>query len=251
MSERITALWVYWKHGAEGDELEWSVRSVLKNLHGVRNLVVVGDDPGPWFRELGGTVVRCPRVTVHIMRQRYGIAARVRWIKWCDSVHKMLVAATQPESVVSSRFLWLYDDTFFMRATDVSEIGPYYTTVIDAAEDPEPRSWREVRRRTFAQLAARGFPTYDFSTHFPAIFEKTKLLAMIATLDALRCPTVIESAYLNMWHGSKAKKFPPGLFRYTKSGAVTNWRSAKVLNLGNGAWKKSREAVVAELTRTT
>lgn len=238
----MDVVWVYFRKGAESDELEASVRSVVKNLKGYGRLFVCGDDPGPWFRELGGQWINSPRVSRPFLKRVYGIGASDRWIKWCDSIHKLIRICEDDR--VSDRFLWMYDDTMILQRTEITELdGAFYKRIRKPREeDADGKSWQECRRRTFLRLQDRGFPCYDFSTHFPVCYDKTKLLLTIVKMNAMVQPTVIESAYLNMWEGGKASRFPRGLFSYRKSPTPKNfcW-GYKVVNLG--AWTPVRELI--------
>ncbi|WP_164104240.1 galactosyltransferase-related protein [Candidatus Laterigemmans baculatus] len=123
-------VWTYWADGAVGDELRYSIRSVLKYQPGAR-VVVVGDKPG-WYT---GDFISKPRI-----RKRDHHA-----FKACYS--KLIAAATELD-----RFVWMMDDVYWIKQFEMEEANCICYTTPDEAKalirrDPrKPVSGKTYRR---------------------------------------------------------------------------------------------------------
>lgn len=192
----ISAVWVYWAGGAKNDELRYSLRSAEKNLDGISNYVICGDVPS-WFlgdaipmgRFLGGGTKR----------------------KWFDSIAKLQAIIDSP--LVTERFVWLYDDTFFVKPIHVCDL---YEPLAAGYLSPHGGvgSWARLRNITAQMLIAADMPHHDYSTHCPIVYEKSRLQK---TIDEFRCkeyPALIESLYCNQWH--RNPRHIRGWFSYQK-----------------------------------
>jgi len=234
-------VWVYWKNGAESDEIQYSIRSVQRFVPGAE-IVICGDRPSGF----DGTVINSPRVTRRDVRSRYGYTPSQRFIKWVDSIAKLESIIASP--YVRDNFLWMYDDTFLAAPTTFEELavprfGHASVSVNNASK--QRNTWREVRRRTFAALASAGLPTRDYSTHFPTAYNKRQLAQTIKKFEPWKNPRLIESLYLNH-HAGTAARYIGGDLTYVKSAATLsrlNRRDHYVINVGHGVWHQARETV--------
>ena len=230
-----TAVWVYKKLGEEEGSIELSIASALKHLEGVDKFIVFGDDPG-----IGKALwVPCPTITRAKYKELYGGKFKNKWRKWIDSVHKLKTIIDCP--FVDEEFIWLYDDTFFIQPTHVSEFSvPLFNGTLGnkLAKKHKNNSWRQCRLRSSNHLSQEGLPTLDFSTHAPLVFEKKKLQKTIDRFECISRPRVIESMYGNHHFGDTAKRSRnhKTLFRYiTRFGQVPN---SKCVNVGNGYFRR-------------
>lgn len=226
--EKITAVWVYWAGGADADELRYSMRSVAKHFVDLKNLVVCGDRE-PWY---AGDLIHSPKWTGLEAKARYGTA---KWTKWTDSIIKLQKIIDSP--LVTDRFLWLYDDTFFMRDITAAEASIHRRTRLLCAH-PEAKAsgtWREVLRRTTEALYQAGRPARNYSHHGPVVFDKNLLQQTIDKFDPMNRPRAIESLYVNH-HFDEDQTQPLGNWMtYTQQPGV-NWMPnprAAVINVGS------------------
>lgn len=226
MNNTISAVWVYWQAGADGDELRYSMRSVERHFVDLKNIVVCGDKPD-WF---GGDHIPSPKVTGLQCKRQFGTK---RWAKWVDSVTKLGRIIASP--LVTDRFLWLYDDTFFMRDLTDKELSvPRATGLL--CENPDVsagRKWREVLRRTTLALRESGRPTRNYSHHGPVIYDKQLLQQTIDQYQPGKFPRAIESLYMNH-HCDKPEPLGNWL-QYTQK-PRPNYRpsvNAAVINVGS------------------
>lgn len=219
-----TVVWVYWNSGAVSDEMKWSMASVMKNLSGASNLVICGDRP-KWWK---GEYISCPRVKREDVTKTFGSG---RFTKWVDSVMKLWAIIESP--LVTENFLWMYDDTFVLTPYTFDQIAvPVADNRLHASQIPESHSWHEVRRRTANSLAARGLPVWNYSTHHPAVYSKSKLVQTIQEFDLPQSPRLIESLYLNHHYPQPGARSNP-VFQYRKR--VRNSfqpRNVPILNVG-------------------
>lgn len=188
-----TAVWVYWKGGAQSDELDYSIRSAIANLRDLRNVVVCGDHPGDWYT---GDFIESKRFNKQDGIDRFGSG---RFVKWIDSAIKLQKIIES--DLVTDSFLWMYDDTFFVKPWSIEQTailragGDLWD--LQSLRDPVRQTWREVMRRTAASLVERGLPQRNYSTHYPVVYQKRLLAETIKEFDLLNCARLVESVYLN------------------------------------------------------
>jgi hypothetical protein len=227
MLEKISAVWVYWAGGADADELRYSMRSVAKHFVDLKDIIVCGDRE-PWY---AGEMIESPKWTKREAKRRYGTA---KWTKWTDSIIKMQRIIDSP--LVTDRFLWLYDDTFFMRDLTAAELSIHRRTRLLCAH-PEAKAngaWREVLRRTTEALHEAGRPSRNYSHHGPVVFDKQLLQQTIDKFDPQNRPRAIESLYINHHFDEHETEPLNGWMCYTQKPKET-WHpcpNAAVINVG-------------------
>jgi len=235
---KISAVWVYWAGGAEGEELRFSMRSVSKHFIDLENVVLCGDVP-EWF---GGAAINSPRFDGAAAKATFGSG---RWCKWIDSIVKLLRICADPR--VTDRFVWLYDDTIFLRPITAAELAIPRAGGQLCANTTAPASgkWREVLRRTTEELQAAGLPSRNYSHHGPVVYSKSQLLQTIAKFLPVYKPRAIESLYLNHWTPEADAVRCGDWLQYTKRPRAS-WaprRSAAIANFGS--FTRSVERVLA------
>jgi len=238
-AEKISAVWVYWAGGAEGDELRYSMRSVLANVSGISNVVLCGDRPD-WY---GGDFIHSPRFDKRQARSKFGTG---RWCKWIDSIVKLRKIIESP--LVTERFLWLYDDTFIVQPTtanwlSVPRAGGSITTQLGTGK--RRNTWRGCVHRTAVALESGGFPLRNYSTHYPVVYSKSKLLETIELFKADTHPRVIETIYQN--HHHRDPESVAGVFQYNKR-IPPDWRvSGRATVVNVGGFKPPVAKVIGEM----
>ncbi|MFG0261523.1 MAG: hypothetical protein ACF788_03955 [Novipirellula sp. JB048] len=237
MTNPITAVWVYWAGGADADELRYSMRSVAKHFVDLKNIVLCGDRE-PWYN---GDFIESPKWTKAQAKAKHGTG---RWAKWTDSVIKLQRIIDSP--LVTDQFLWLYDDTFFMRDITAAEASIHRRTRLLCAR-PESKAsgtWREVLRRTTQALHEAGRPARNYSHHGPVVFDKHLLQQTIDKFDPLNRPRAIESLYINHHFDEDQTQPLAGWMSYTQKPSPT-WKpspNAAVINVGG--FRKSVQRVI-------
>ena len=176
-------VYVYWAGGAESSEIDYSIRSVRKFIPAA-DIVVCGDRPDGYQ----GKFIPCPRINDR------------PFIQWHDSINK-LIAILQSD-LVQDRFCWMYDDTYFLKPTSIDEIAkPRSWTASNAFLHQMRRraksTWQAVKQETARLLYGERMTMFDFATHFPIVFSKSRLRQTIDRFDCRLRPVVIENLYLN------------------------------------------------------
>ena len=138
-------------------ELELSIASIKKFFVGRYRIFVIGDDP-----KLDGVN------HIHIKKKKEAfkdVAAKLRIAYSCDDIQ--------------DEFVWMMDDLFF--------VSPFGALILSKARHNDERSgnrlsnwkpsnnWLKLKKKTMLELRDRGHSTFDFSTHCPMVFKKSKL----------------------------------------------------------------------------
>ncbi len=152
-----------WKN----NELRFSLRSVQKNLMGVRKIFVVGEDPGFLTEE----IIHIPHPDPLSQNADGNMALKI--LRACQ------------EKNLSNDFLFMNDDFIINRPIHAAEI-PYMHK-----EDMKTRGekfwtsqfYRYRLRRTFDVLKERGLPTLQYDYHAPIIFNKHQFPKVMAQFD--------------------------------------------------------------------
>ena len=230
--QTISAVWVYWAGGAVGEELRYSMRSVQQHFTGLENIVLCGDKPD-WYR---GDFIDSPKWTKRQAKRKFGTK---RWAKWTDSIIKLQRIIDSP--MVTDQFLWLYDDTFFVKDATASEVAmPRRTRLLCAHPEAKANgAWREVLRRTTEALYAAGRPARNYSHHGPVVFDKQMLQQTIDQFDPENRPRAIESLYINH-HFDEASTVPLGRWMVYTQRPKPNWQPDPTATVGNvGSFRES------------
>lgn len=180
--------------------LNLSIESVKLNYPHA-NIVVVGDPTSH-------TTIPSPRVSLG----GFG--------KWFDSIEKLKKVINSPE--VTDDFAFFYDDTFVL--SPLTTIKDYYIPFkLDSACSG---TWKQVWESTVDQLISCCPTVYNYSTHYPILFNKQKLQQ---TLDKFKQPYLIELVYLNL-HATCPVPMDES-FLFTRSDSIVIPDTVKVINV--------------------
>lgn len=150
------------------NELRISLRSVEKNLNGVGNIYIIGEDPG----FLSDKVIHIYHRDELGPRNADG-----------NMTLKILRACAEPG--LSDDFLFMNDDFIINRPITASEIPWMHKGDM---KDRPPDYWvtqlyRYRLRRTFDALAMRGLPTMQYDYHAPMLMNKHKFIEVMQAFD--------------------------------------------------------------------
>ena len=236
---RHSVVWVYWEGAADGEELRYSIRSAEKHVWDAKDFVICGDKPRWWH----GPFIPSPRFNKQDAKSEFGSG---RFAKWIDSAVKL--QRIIDSDLVTSQFLWMYDDTFLLKPCSVSALAKPRAGGVLVAGDAKTqanRSWREVRRRTHVALSQRGLPVRDYSTHLPVTYDKAKLQQTLTEFECRRKARCVESLYMNHHHHE-----PTGtaeeLLHYRKR-ITSNWTLPDKTIVNVGGFNKHVEQKIAPL----
>lgn len=221
-------VWTYWASGAVGDELRYSIRSVLRHQPAAR-VIVVGDRP-EWY---DGEFIPKPRI------------AKTDFHAFRDCYSKLLMVAEQVP-----QFIWHMDDIYWIKPFAMREAAaPKYVRHVSQQRFAKwkPRSaWAKTRAHAYRWLLANGRPTYDFAAHLPQPIVSESFLAMERDLQLLtKRYRNWECCYLNTHHAAKAEDWGRRYLRVSRKRESIATRH-KVLNHTHAQYKGAVEKFLAE-----
>lgn len=202
-------------------ELRYSLRSVEKFVKGVKNVFVVGSDPG----FLSDKVIYIP--TTDLYPGDHENKDRNHWHN-IETVCK--------DKRLSENFLFASDDNIVMKPSVWSDFAPRQTGIADEAylnsiNSPLCNGWRKTRIKTL--LRFKGKTTYLWHPHMFSQINKTKFLECCKDSDYRnRNDVVIFTYYYNHDPMPKPlKDFDTEEFHYakklaTKARHISHWDEA-------------------------
>jgi len=173
--------------------------------------------------------------------------------RYLDSAHKLAVAA---EGLRGQRFCWLMDDIFLLRP--VTEEWLEAPRCLPGGQNLKPVGLHKtVLMATQAMLKKHGRPTWNYSTHLPAVYDADKLLALVDAAGWTKQAYSTDMLYFNWYHDDPLTIRPEDQLRLAQAQSVprlttalANARPATV-NLHAGMWKAAGEAIRAEFPDPT
>jgi hypothetical protein len=199
-------IWPYWRHSKPLKSLHLSIDLAKLNLQFDKTLIVVGDNP----KRDDVEYLSVPRLSPGEYRRRYD--AKLKHQRCCDAVYKLKKAIASPK--VSETFIRLYDDMYILQPVTLDDLLIQRHRGRVEPGQTRFKGWRELRRKTLLRLKESGLTTYDFSTHGPVVFEKTKLQQTIEQFDLMRQPSLVETIYQNQWLDPGAQLLKSSFFRF-------------------------------------
>ncbi len=172
-------VYLYIHSKVDGEELRFSIRSVLKNYVGAARIWIVGDRPS-WYHGL--------HIPLSRIRSSKGRAR-------LDRAKKLYHIATQAPQI-NDRFVAMQDDIYFVDKVTYYDLNRRW--VNDRPLTPEwvcqwkPKDgYSKQKRATALKLFANGiYYVSDYSTHTPKLYYKDDLKTVIETYNALEEPLV-------------------------------------------------------------
>lgn len=167
------------------EEMKYSLRSLEKNLVGVKFRVwIVGDLP-EWINA---------DEVLFIPVELTGLTPRL------DILHKHLAVINHPD--INEEYFWMNDDIYLVNKVMVADMClPVAVNDIDGNRQRFDRNtaWGIDNLRTLSLLKQEGLPTLNYAAHIPHRFEKTKVRSLIEKYNMLADPIVLEQIYYNYW----------------------------------------------------
>lgn len=136
-------------------ELKYSIRSMVKHLHGFDKIFIVGHYP------------RFLKDAIHIPAEdpyRHNGARNI--------YEKILAACRHPD--VSSSFICASDDYFLLKDFDANNLPFYHCgDLLHAVKNLGKDNYYKIHvENTYKILLDRGLPTMNFNIHFPIVYDK-------------------------------------------------------------------------------
>lgn len=179
-------VWTYWANGAKGDELKYSIRSLL-HWYPEAEVTIVGDKP-PWYN---GNFIHSPRIP---KRPHHSFV---------DCYTKLHLAAEQ-----IPQFIWMMDDVYWVKDFSIAEAStPKYVRHVSQQRfynwNPK-NTWAKTRAAAYQWLLDNNLPTYDFAGHLPQPIRSATFQQMEQRVNLLKEYKNWECIYFNMFHSKDA-----------------------------------------------
>jgi hypothetical protein len=148
------------------NELRFSLRSLEKNLQGIRKIWIVGEKP-----DFVKNVNHIPFPDELINNADGNIIRKV--LRVCQ------------EKTLTDKFLFINDDHIIFKPVLASDIPPYHKGSLESFDKKffEANFWRGRLFRTKNILQQKGYPDLHFDCHVPIVFDKNRFPQVINEFD--------------------------------------------------------------------
>lgn len=177
----------------KGMELKFALRSIEKNfIHDNYRVIIVGDKPD-WLTG----VEHLPFTRIPEQKHR----------NFADQLLKLYAVLTNLD--VGSNFVWTYDDVYFTSPVKLADLKQLKAV---ASFDRYPDhlegkgagpNWKTTMSYTMVSAIENGGSNYNYETHLPRYFAKTRVLQLIDKFNLLSKPMMISSLYYNIYEKGK------------------------------------------------
>jgi hypothetical protein len=177
-NEKISVVFPYLASAANGLELMYALRGWEENFKDFQ-IVIIGDRPD----FISDQVIHIPHVATFDSPQ-------------LDVTAKLLQAIAS--ELITEDFIFTNDDIYpvnYIELADISELK--CAGFLGSTKKSANPKYMEKLLRTRDLLAIRKLPVYDYSTHTPYLFNKTRLAKVIERYKADQEPLLISSLYFN------------------------------------------------------
>lgn len=185
------------------NELRFSLRSVDKNLRGIRKVWIVGEKP-----EFVKNVTHIPYPDELVNNADGNIIRKI--LRVCQ------------ENTLTENFLFINDDHLIFAPVAAAEIPPYHKGNMETFKKEyfEANFWRGRLWRTKNILKQKGYPTLHFDCHMPIVFNKHRFPDVVRRFNfEANIGFTMKSLYGNVVHpdapelnGQKVVIFKPYIF---------------------------------------
>jgi len=176
--KKISVVIPYLASAASGMELLYALRAWDENFPGCQ-IVIIGDRPD----FISDEVIHIPAIANFKSPQ-------------LDVTAKLLQAIAS--ELVSEDFILSNDDIYPVNPIELSDISDLKCAgFLGSTKRNANPAYRAKLYRTMELLQSRKLPFYDYSTHTPFLFNKTRLGKVIARYKADQEPLLVSSLYFN------------------------------------------------------
>jgi hypothetical protein len=168
----------WWAKSGQFYELDWSIQTVRKFYPGAE-VVVIGDDP---------------KLDVeHIPAKQVQVNDLVDY-RHADIMRKLEIATEHFD-----KFVWMYDDIYFLRKIRLSELKKTY--VLCEIEDLSTyvrkggMLYTRLWRNTYKKVAQITDKLYDYETHMPRYLVSERVKWLIKEYDLHKSNLLFTSLY--------------------------------------------------------
>jgi hypothetical protein len=171
---------------SQWQELKYSLRSIQKNLRGIKfKIFIVGDLP-EWASDQ----------VVHIPCEYSRKTPRI------DILHKH--AAVRDCEEVNDEYIWMNDDIYFINPVQYADLCLNVArNSLETAlrQMPSQTIWGKDNAATFELLQKEKLSTWNYAMHIPHRYEKEKVKLLVEKYNMYNRAIVLEQIYYNYWFG--------------------------------------------------
>lgn len=177
----------------DNNELKNSLRSIVENFQGDFRIWIYGNKKPAWLRENNAQLLFIP-----VKR-----GPSIDYENFFDTLAKLRMACENKD--IPEDFIWMYDDQYFLKSFDKSFFDSHYALALmtdDYMEElktlyPGHGKWWRTLNIAFKLLKSKGFITYNYETHMPRLFNKTKMLYILNNCEYDNIPFAPATMYFN------------------------------------------------------
>ena len=184
-------IWPYLSQEAKGEELRYSIRSVL-HWYPEAEVVVIGDKPD-WYK---GKHIPAPRLP------------RQRFQSFKDVFNKLKIACSQYD-----QFVWMHDDMYWVNEFKIRDAAtPKYIRYVTQEHykdwlKKKKNPWAQTKKLAYEWLLVNNRPTYDFAAHLPQPIISKQLLELDTELNLSKNYRNFEICYFNTYRSADAENW--------------------------------------------
>jgi hypothetical protein len=204
----------------QNNEIRYSIRSIIKNLTGYRNIYIIGETPTfltplAQVSKVSQVAQVAPLAPLAQLAPRSLSAVEVPNFELFTIPHpdeigphnadgniirKLIRACAIPE--LSDDFIFLNDDNYFIKPIHVNDIYPFYKGNLDTM-DPNifASIWGRRLGRTRYHISKQGFTPLHFDHHSPIKINKHLFPEIVSQFDyASEIGLTVKSIYASVAH---------------------------------------------------
>lgn len=173
----------------QNNEIRYSLRSVEMFLQDFGNVYIIGNRP-TWFNE---HVIEIPAKDLHKNKAR-------------NIMEKIYIACCDPR--ISENFMLFNDDYFLLKNISAINYPYYYKCDLNYTVKVNVGEYQHHAQATLDLMLANNLPIFNFDSHYPIIYNKTKFRTLVEKLN-LNIPYgfIARSTYCN-YYGIKGFEKP-------------------------------------------
>jgi hypothetical protein len=212
----------------QNNEIRFSIRSIIKNLTGYRNIYIIGETPN-FLAPLAQLAQVAPLAQVSTVAPLAQVAKFAKVAKVAPNselrtlVHSELFIIPHPDEIgphnadgniirkliracaipeLSDDFIFLNDDNYFIKPIHINDIYPFYKGNLDTM-DPNifASIWGRRLGRTRYHISKQGFTPLHFDHHSPIKINKHLFPEIVSQFDyASEIGLTVKSIYASVAH---------------------------------------------------
>lgn len=184
----------YFKHGAQGREIQLALKGWRKFCQFDYHFVVIGEFDNflrgmfPWVE-----FIKCPKAPLK----------KGQYNPHLDIQNRMKVALERFAGEYDG-FVWMADDWYAIKPFELDDITTVHYNEPNYGKEDAPCSyWSHDKWKTHQLLAKENLPQVNYTIHYPYWYEDAKLKEIWDRFNMLEESYVLEDVYFNYFSHSE------------------------------------------------